>query len=79
MALQLRKVVEGIGSIQLARVDKTHEQIADARSVQRLVEHGILAIQDGLLQGSLDNRIVKRRARLRKETRLSVQNIPNDL
>src|SRR5271170_198069 len=50
MPEQLRQVVERIGLIQLAGVDQAHVEIAYARSVHRLMEERILAMQNSLLQ-----------------------------
>jgi hypothetical protein len=36
-------------------VDQAHEQIADSGAVQRLIEERVLAVQNGLLQGALDD------------------------
>ena len=55
MALQFCQVVERIRPIQLACVDQAHEEIARARSIQRLIEQGIPAIQNRFLQGALDD------------------------
>jgi hypothetical protein len=55
MALQLREVVQRVGSVQLAGVNQTHEQIPDLGAVHRLVEERILAVQDRFLQGALDD------------------------
>ena len=49
MTQKLREVVERIGSIQLAGVNQTHEQIADSGAVHRLVEERVLAVQNRLL------------------------------
>src|SRR5580704_5758041 len=51
VALQLDQVVEGVGSTQLAGVDQAHEQIADLRPVQGAVKQGVLAMENGTLQG----------------------------
>jgi hypothetical protein len=40
---QLGQVVEGIGGVQLARVDQAHEQVPDPGTVQRLIEQRIFA------------------------------------
>ena len=53
--LQLGQIVEWIGAIQLARVDQTHEQVTDPGAVQRLIEECVLAVQNGFLQGTLDD------------------------
>ncbi len=53
--LQLGQIIERIGSVQLAGVDQTHEQVAHSGAVQRLIEECVLAVQDGFLQGTLDN------------------------
>ena len=49
MPLQLGQIIERIGSVQLAGVDQTHEQIADSGAVHRLVEERVLAVQNRLL------------------------------
>ena len=41
------QVVEWIRSVQLTGVNQAHEQIAGVRSIQRLVEECIPAIQNG--------------------------------
>ncbi len=38
MPLQLGQVIRGIGSVQLAGVDQTHEEIAHSGAIQRLIE-----------------------------------------
>ena len=60
--LQLSQIIERIGSVQLAGVYQTHEQIADSGAVQRLIEECVFSIQDGFLQSALDDVIVDRRA-----------------
>ena len=45
MPLQLSEILERIGSVQLACVYQTHEQIADSGAVQRLIEECVFAIQ----------------------------------
>jgi hypothetical protein len=52
---QLRQVVERIDLIQFAGVDQAHEEIAHTRSVHRLIEERILAMQNSLLQCSFDD------------------------
>jgi len=49
MPLQFREVVEGIRAVEFTGVDQAHEQIAGMRSVQRLVEKRIPAIENRLL------------------------------
>src|SRR6516164_11322276 len=67
--LQLRQVVERVRLVQLARVDQAHEQIANLRPITGLVEQGILAVQDGLLQGKFAHVVVQRRTGLTQEQR----------
>jgi len=67
--LQPGEVVEGIGSVQLAGVNQAHEQIADPGAVQRLVEERVFAVQNGFLEGTLDDVVIERRAWLLKEQR----------
>src|SRR6476661_5955517 len=49
--LQLGQVVERVCLVQLARVDQTHKQVANTSPIAGLVEQGVLAVQDRLLQG----------------------------
>src|SRR5262249_17504703 len=51
---QQSEIVERIGAIQLAGVDQAHEQITDPGSVHCLIEECVLAVQDGFLQGTLN-------------------------
>jgi hypothetical protein len=69
MPLQFREVVEGISSVQLTGVNQTHEQITGMRSVQRLVEKRIPAIEDRFLQSTLDDVVIDGCPWLRKEER----------
>jgi len=52
MFLQRGQVVEGIGAVQLTRMNQAHEEVADLRAVLCLVEQRIFSMQDGLLQPS---------------------------
>ena len=58
--LQLGQIVERIGSVQLAGMDQTHEQIADSGAVQRLVEECVFSVKDGLFQNSFDQIVIDR-------------------
>ena len=58
VTLQRNEVVEDRGVTQLGGVDEAHEEIADARAVLGLVEHGVLAMQNGLLQRALHDVVV---------------------
>ena len=69
MALQLDQVVEGVGAAQLTGVNQTHEQVTDSSAVQRLIEEGVLAVQDGFLKRALHDVVVERRASLPQEKR----------
>src|SRR5262249_16827739 len=62
-------VVERVDLVQVAGVDQAHEQVADAGPVLGLVEQGILAVQDGLLQGPLAHIVVQRGTGLTQEQR----------
>ena len=53
MALQLGQVAEGVDLAELAGVDEAHEHVADMGSVTGLVEQGVLAMQNGFLDGAL--------------------------
>jgi hypothetical protein len=47
---QLGQVVERVDVVQFAGVDQAHEQIPHAGAIFRLVEVGILAMQNRLFQ-----------------------------
>jgi hypothetical protein len=49
-------------------MDQAHEQVADS-GVQRLIKEGVLAVQDGLLQGAFHDVVVERRTSLPQEKR----------
>jgi hypothetical protein len=53
--LQLCQIVERIGPVQLTSMDQAHERIADSSAVQRLIEECVFAVEDGFLQGALDD------------------------
>ncbi len=59
MLLQFGQVVEGIDAVQFAGVDQAHEQVADAGAVLGLVEVGIFAMKDGLLEGLFADVVVQ--------------------
>jgi hypothetical protein len=59
--LQFGEVIEGIHLVQFTSVDQAHEQVAHAGAVLGLIEVGILAMQDSLLQGSFADIIHQRR------------------
>jgi len=44
--------------VQLAGVNRTHEQIANSGAVQRLVEERTPPVQNGFLQRTLDDVVV---------------------
>src|SRR4051812_44423987 len=48
--LQFRQVLERVDPAEFARVNETHEQIADFGPVQRAIEQGIFAMQHRSLQ-----------------------------
>ncbi len=62
MALQLVQVVEGIGVAELACVDETHEEIADVRPVQGLVEERTFPVENGLFQSHFAKVVIDRGA-----------------
>src|SRR5215831_4904132 len=53
---QLRQIVEWIDLVQLAGVDQAHEQITHTRSIHRLIEERVFAMQDRFLQDSFGKR-----------------------
>ena len=53
MAIQFGEVVEGIRPAQFAGVDQAHEDVAHMGTVQSLVEQGVLAVQNRLLERAL--------------------------
>lgn len=64
MTLQRGQVLKRIDAFQFARVDQTHEEIADVCAVGRLEEEGVFSVENGLLQGALTQTVVQGRARL---------------
>src|SRR5262249_7795476 len=69
MSLQLAQIVEWIGVIQLAGVNQAHKQVTDGGAVHRLVEKGVLAIENRFLQSPFYDVVVDRRACLLQEKR----------
>jgi len=65
--LQLGEVIEGIGVIQFAGVDETHEQIAHLGAVRGLIEQTILPMQNAFLQCPFNDVRIQRRAGLAEE------------
>src|SRR5207249_11784851 len=65
--LERDEVVEGRDAVQLGGVNQAHEHVADPRAGERPVEQGVLAMQDGLLQGAFAEVVVQRRARHAQE------------
>jgi hypothetical protein len=51
------QVVEGFGAVKLSGVDEAHEDVAHVRAVERLIEEGVLPVEDGLLQRALADRM----------------------
>ena len=47
MKQQGSEVLEGIGAGQVARLDQTHERVADLCPLLGLEEQGVLAVEDG--------------------------------
>jgi hypothetical protein len=69
MALDFDQVVEGVGAAQLAGMDQAHELIADLRTVQGAIVQYVLTMQNGALQGSFDDIVIKRGSGLSEEQR----------
>ena len=67
--LQLIQVVERICTVELASINQAHKDVTDVGAIVSLVEHGILAVKDGLLECPFTNIVVQRRARLTQEQR----------
>ena len=63
MALQFRQVIKGVAAAEFAGVDQAHENVTRVGSVLALEEEGVLAMQDGLLQGPLADVVVQRGTR----------------
>jgi len=55
VTLQFGQVVERVGSVQLARMDQAHKQVAHCGTVQSLVEERVLTVQNRFLQCPLDD------------------------
>jgi hypothetical protein len=51
--LQLGKIVERVGAVQLAGLDQAHVEFVHLYSVQRFIEQGVLSMEDRSLQRSL--------------------------
>ena len=60
VALQRDQVFKRILAVELGGVDQAHEDVADMGAVLRLEEHGVLAVQDGLLQCPLADIVIQR-------------------
>ena len=58
--LQGREVIEWIDPAQLAGVDQAHEHVADMSPAGSLVEQGVLAMENRLLQRLLANIVIQR-------------------
>src|SRR5947209_2571113 len=56
--LQLGEVAEWIDAVELAGVYQAHEQIPPLRSFPGLVKQRVLAMQNGLLQRTLDQIVI---------------------
>ena len=72
VALQLGEIVERIGTAQFGCVDQTHEEIADLGAFLRLIEKGILAMENRFLQASLANIVIKRGSGLSEKQRETI-------
>jgi hypothetical protein len=46
------QVIERLDVVEFGGVDQAHEDVADVRTVERLVEERVLSAKDGLLQQS---------------------------
>jgi len=68
VSLQRGQVVERVDPAKFTGVDQAHEQVAHPRPPTRLVEQGVLAMENGLLQGPLAEIIVQRRPGHAEET-----------
>jgi len=51
MTLQLGQIVKRVGPVQFAGVDQAQIQVSRRRTIARLEEQGILAVQDGFFEG----------------------------
>ena len=73
MPLQLRQVLERVGSAQLAGVDQGHEQIAHLSAIQRLIKQGIFAMEHSPLQSLFADVVIQRCARMAQESSQAFQ------
>ena len=69
VSLQFGRVVERVHAIEFAGVNQTHEQIAHHGSVRRLVEEGVLAIQNSFLQSTFAKVVIEWRPLFSEEQR----------
>jgi len=53
--LELGQILKGVDAFQLARVNQTHEEIADVRAVRRLEEERVFSVENRFLQASFDD------------------------
>ena len=60
--LKLVQIVERIHAAQLASVDQTHVDVADAGTVAGFVKHGVFTMQDRFLQRPFADIVVQWRA-----------------
>ena len=67
--LQRGKIVEGVGTVELAGVDQAHEKIPDLRTVEGAVKQRIFAMQHGPLEHLFAEIIIQWGARLAQKYR----------
>jgi len=59
--LNCGEIVEWVGLTQLASMNETHEQVSRLRSIHRLIEQRIFAMQNRTLQCAFAKIVIKRR------------------
>ena len=58
MLLKNRQIVERIDAVELTGMNQAHEHVPDASAVGSLIEVSILAVENGLFQGTFTEVVV---------------------
>src|SRR5882672_4100834 len=58
VSLELRQIVKGVNSLELACLDETHKDIPHVRAILGLKEEAIVSMDYGLFQGTFDDIVI---------------------